>query len=91
MAVGDGCSADSKPPCREPLWYQVRDDRRKQWSRWCSRGIGAVLGITIVLVMALGPVIVELDGWLTERRQNKAERKAERKAAAKVTARPVFH
>ncbi|MFB9300497.1 hypothetical protein [Kibdelosporangium philippinense] len=41
--------------------------------------------------MALGPVIVELDGWLTERRQNKAERKAERKAAAKVTARPVFH
>ncbi|MFC0115885.1 hypothetical protein [Kibdelosporangium aridum] len=56
--------------------------------------IGAVLGITIVLVMALGPVIVELDGWLAQRRRERARKVAtetKQQAAANVAARPVFH
>jgi hypothetical protein len=32
---------------------------------------GAVLAIGLLLVMALGPVIVELDSWWYERRHNK--------------------
>ncbi|RSM64003.1 hypothetical protein DMH04_52050 [Kibdelosporangium aridum] len=52
--------------------------------------IGAVLGITIVLVMALGPVIVELDGWLAQRRRERA-RKVVTEPKQKVAARPVFH
>lgn len=50
--------------------------------------IGAVVGITLVLLMALGPVIVELDGWLSKRRQ---AAKDDKQAAAPVAARPVFH
>ena len=38
--------------------------------------VGAVLAIGLLLVMALGPVIVEVDSWWYERRHN-------RKAVAK--------
>ncbi|ALG05661.1 hypothetical protein [Kibdelosporangium phytohabitans] len=58
--------------------------------------IGAVVGVTLVLLMALGPVIVELDGWLAQRRRDRhrkvvAQKLAMKKAAATVAARPVFH
>jgi hypothetical protein len=48
---------------------------------------GAVLAIVLLLVMALGPVIVEVDSWWDERR-NKAT-KAERKPAQARVAQPV--
>ncbi|MFL6124611.1 hypothetical protein [Actinophytocola sp.] len=38
---------------------------------------GAVVGIVVVLLMALGPVIVEVDSWWYERRMNRRARKAE--------------
>ena len=48
--------------------------------------VGAVLAIGLLLVMALGPVIVELDSWWFERRHNKKVRKAAaRKSEALVT------
>jgi uncharacterized Tic20 family protein len=37
---------------------------------------GAVLGFTLLLVMALGPVIVEVDSWWFERKQNRKARTA---------------
>lgn len=40
---------------------------------------GAVLALGLLLVMALGPVIVEIDAWRYERRHNKR-----RTAAASV-------
>ena len=46
--------------------------------------VGAVLAVGLLLVMALGPVIVELDSWWFERRHN---RKARRAAAHKAEAR----
>nr|WP_042184274.1 hypothetical protein [Kibdelosporangium sp. MJ126-NF4]CEL16194.1 hypothetical protein [Kibdelosporangium sp. MJ126-NF4]CTQ94119.1 hypothetical protein [Kibdelosporangium sp. MJ126-NF4] len=58
--------------------------------------IGAVVGITLVLLMALGLVIVELDGWLAQRRRDRRREEAtaklaRKKAAATATACPVFH
>lgn len=44
---------------------------------------GAVLGISLLLVMALGPVIVEVDSWWYERKHNRRVRKA---AKARATA-----
>ena len=32
---------------------------------------GAVLGLVVLLVVALGPVIVEVDSWWYERRHNR--------------------
>jgi hypothetical protein len=40
---------------------------------------GAVLGVSLLLVMALGPVIVEVDSWWYER---KLRRQARKTAAA---------
>lgn len=40
--------------------------------------IGIVLGTSVLLLMALGPVIVEMDGWL-------AARKRSRRRAARAT------
>lgn len=45
--------------------------------------VGAVLAIGLLLVMALGPVIVEVDSWYYERKMRKAARPA--KVSAKVT------
>jgi hypothetical protein len=47
---------------------------------------GAVLALGLLLVMALGPVIVEVDSWWYERRHNRRVRKAvlAKKAAAPV-------
>jgi hypothetical protein len=56
---------------------------------------GAVLAIGLLLVMALGPAIVEIDSWWFERRHDR--RRTARVAAkgAKVTTRrseaPVAH
>jgi hypothetical protein len=51
---------------------------------------GAVLGITVLLVMALGPVIVEVDSWWFERKHNRSVRKAAKaRAAAKAPAREL--
>jgi hypothetical protein len=47
---------------------------------------GAVLAIGLLLLMALGPVIVEIDSWWYERKHNRRVRKA---VAAKKTAAPV--
>ncbi len=51
--------------------------------------VGAVLAVGLLLVMALGPVIVEVDAWWFERRHNRkvrkaAARKAEARAAGRV-------
>ncbi len=44
---------------------------------------GAVLGFAVLLLMALGPVIVEVDSWWYERKHNRHVRKATKTAAAK--------
>ena len=44
---------------------------------------GAVLGFVLLLLMALGPVIVEVDSWWYERKHNRRVRKATKAAAAK--------
>jgi uncharacterized Tic20 family protein len=36
---------------------------------------GAVLGLMVLLLMALGPVIVEVDSWWYERKHNRRVRK----------------
>lgn len=46
---------------------------------------GAVLGLAVLLLMALGPVIVEVDSWWYERKHNRRVRKAT-KAAAQASA-----
>jgi hypothetical protein len=52
--------------------------------------IGIVLGTTLLLLMALGPVIVELDGWLAQRKRDRRRAQARaRKATPKVLARPA--
>jgi len=33
--------------------------------------IGIVLGTSVLLLMALGPVIVEMDGWLAARKRSR--------------------
>lgn len=48
---------------------------------------GAVLAIGLLLVMALGPVIVEVDSWWCERKHK--VRKADRTAAQARVAQPV--
>ncbi|HEY0447818.1 hypothetical protein [Actinophytocola sp.] len=51
---------------------------------------GAVLAIVVLLLMALGPVIVEADSWWYERKHNrKLAKKAAKAPAAAVAARPV--
>lgn len=59
---------------------------------------GAVLGIVVLLLMALGPVIVEVDSWWYGRRRNRKAAKAEHAetaapvaAAAPVPMRRVAH
>jgi hypothetical protein len=48
---------------------------------------GAVLGLVVLLIMALGPVIVEVDSWWYERKHNRRARKAAKaKAEAAATA-----
>ncbi|TDV50972.1 hypothetical protein [Actinophytocola oryzae] len=47
---------------------------------------GAVLGLGLLLVMALGPVIVEVDTWWHERRHNRRAREARAKKAAMAAA-----
>ncbi|CAM3679731.1 hypothetical protein KIPE111705_20195 [Kibdelosporangium persicum] len=53
--------------------------------------IGAVLGVALVLLMALGPVIVELDSMVAQRRRERRRQVANEQAAANVAAHPVFH
>jgi hypothetical protein len=58
--------------------------------------IGIALGTTLLLLMALGPVIVEMDGWFAQRRQDGRRDRRPVKAAApapvtKVAPRPVLH
>ena len=48
---------------------------------------GAVLGVSVLLLMALGPVIVEVDSWWYERKHNRRVRKATKPAAAKTAPR----
>lgn len=45
--------------------------------------VGAVLAVGLLLVMALGPVIVEIDSWWYERRHDK-QRKAVRKSGSEA-------
>lgn len=50
--------------------------------------VGAVLAVGLLLVMALGPAIVELDSWWYERRHaRKAVRRAEERQRARELAR----
>lgn len=48
---------------------------------------GAVLALGLLLLMALGPVIVEVDSWWYERKLNRRARKAATKMAS-APARP---
>jgi hypothetical protein len=49
---------------------------------------GLVMAMVLLLVMALGPVIVEIDSWFFERRHNrKARRTATSKAEVRATRR----
>jgi uncharacterized Tic20 family protein len=41
---------------------------------------GAVVGFVILLLMALGPVIVEVDSWWYERKHDRRVRKAKAEA-----------
>jgi hypothetical protein len=45
---------------------------------------GAVLGLVVLLMVALGPVIVEVDSWWYERQHNR-RRRAHSAAAAEAT------
>lgn len=49
---------------------------------------GAVLGLAVLLLMALGPVIVEVDSWWYEQKHNRRVRKAKKAAAKAATAAP---
>ncbi len=51
--------------------------------------VGAVLAVVLLLVMALGPVIVELDSWWFERRHNRKVRKAAARTAEARSAQRV--
>ena len=56
--------------------------------------IGIAAGSTLLLLMALGPVIVELDGWLAQRRRDRRRAQVQAKAVRKqatptVVARPA--
>lgn len=54
--------------------------------------IGAVLAIGLLLLMALGPVIVEVDSWWYERKHNRRRAQAakvEQKAAEPTAAPPA--
>lgn len=48
---------------------------------------GAVLGFALLLLMALGPVIVEVDSWWYERRHARRARKARKVARSRELAR----
>jgi hypothetical protein len=55
---------------------------------------GAVLAIVVLLLMAVGPVIVELDSWWYARRHKRRQRKAsvariERPAPARQPVHPA--
>lgn len=47
---------------------------------------GAVVGVSVLLLMALGPVIVEVDSWWYERKHGKAPAKTEQPAAPQLLA-----
>lgn len=54
--------------------------------------IGIVLGTALLLLMALGPVIVEFDSWLAQRaraRRRARTRAKSRESAPQVMARPA--
>ena len=51
--------------------------------------IGIAVGTTLLLLMALGPVIVELDGWLAQRRRDRRRAARRQAATPKVVARPA--
>lgn len=51
--------------------------------------VGAVLAVGLLLVMALGPVIVELDSWWFEKRHNRRARRNAEARAARRTPQPV--
>jgi hypothetical protein len=59
--------------------------------------IGIALGTTLLLLMALGPVIVEMDGWFAHRRRDRKRVNAAAPAASAVSAvkvaapRPLLH
>jgi hypothetical protein len=52
---------------------------------------GAVLAIGLLLVMALGPVIVEIDSWWFERRHDRRRVKAAAKVTTRRSEAPVAH
>jgi hypothetical protein len=45
---------------------------------------GAVVGVSVLLLMALGPVIVEIDSWWYERKHGKAPAKNEQPATPQL-------
>ncbi len=51
---------------------------------------GAVVGVSVLLLMALGPVIVEVDSWWYERKHGKAPVKAIKQEQPAATAQPLL-
>jgi len=45
---------------------------------------GIAVAFVVLLLMALGPVIVEIDSWWYERRHNRRRRRARKRAAARA-------
>jgi hypothetical protein len=52
---------------------------------------GIALGTTLLLLMALGPVIVEMDSWFSQRRRDRKRAKAAAPGNRVVASRPVLH
>jgi hypothetical protein len=50
---------------------------------------GIVVAFVVLLLMALGPVIVEIDSWWYERRHNRLRRARQRAAARARHSAPV--
>jgi hypothetical protein len=50
---------------------------------------GAVVGMVVLLLMALGPVIVEVDSWWYERKQNREARKVSKPAPSAAARREL--
>ena len=51
---------------------------------------GAVVGVSVLLLMALGPVIVEVDSWWYERKHGKAPVKTVRQEQPVVQSQPLL-
>jgi hypothetical protein len=79
-----GCSTDPPTPPPERSYVQQVEPEEEDMLQAILVWSGAVIGLSLLLVMALGPVIVEVDSWWYERKHNRRLRKARKSAATKA-------